>query len=406
LKVLQLCLRVPDPPGDGGAIAMKAIAESLINAGAKVKILAFNTRKHFVDPNRISNSFRKATSLETVYLDATVKVIPAFLNLFSNDSYNIERFKSRAFASRLVQLLKENDYDIVQVESIFLAVYVGLIRQHSKAKIVLREHNVEYLIWQRMAASCKNILKKKYLSLLAHRLRQFETGMINSYDAILPITAEDASMLKADGCKLPLLVTPLGLDVQKYSSFANRESDFSVFHLGSMDWMPNVEGIDWLVREVLPSLRNSGSEIMVYLAGKNMPARLKALQNKNLRVEDAISDAVKYMSGKTVMIVPLLSGSGMRVKIIEGMAMGKTIITTTIGAEGIECTHLENIIIADSPAEFTRWILHCSRDREFCQRIGKNAMQLAASKYDNRIIGSNLYQFYVNELLGSFNLAP
>lgn len=398
MKVLQLCIRIPDPPADGGAIAMRAMATSLMQAGAAVQILAFNTRKHFVDPGKTDPAFSRATNLQAVYLDATVSIIPAFLNLFSSESYNITRFISAEFEKKLAALLQSGNFDVVQLESLFLAPYVKTIRQHSTARIVLRAHNVEYLIWQRMAGSCKSFIKRQYLRLLAEKLKNYEISMLNEYDAILPITREDEAVLRNDGCTKPLLVTPLGLDPAKYSRENRDMKKFSLFHLGSMDWMPNVEAIDWFLTNVFPALEKK-SDITVYLAGKKMPAWIKHLGSRMLIVEDAISDAISYMSDKTVMVVPLLSGSGMRVKILEGMAMGKAVISTSIGAEGIDCRHEENILIADTPAEFVNWILACKNDPALVARIGDNAARLVSTRYDNSAIGRRVYEFYNRELV-------
>ncbi len=397
---MQLCLRVPDPPGDGGTIAMRAITGSLISAGAKVKILAFNTQKHYVDPEKTDPSFRQSTAVEMVYLDTTVKVLPAFLNLFRKDSYHIQRFISKDFETKLVEILKAGSYDIVQLESLFLAPYVDTIRKHAAARIVLRAHNVEYRIWQQLAYACRNPLKRWYLSHLAAKLRTYEIAMLNRYDAILPITAEDEKLMREDGCRLPACIIPLGLEIGRYQATEMEIPGFSLFHLGSMDWMPNLEAVEWFLKKVWPEVQARDPGISLYLAGKNMPEAIKRRRDAGLIVEDFISDAIRYMSNKAIMIVPLLSGGGMRVKIMEGMALGKTIISTRIGAEGIACKHGENILIADSATEFIHWILECRKNPELCRRIGAAAAHLAASEYNNDIIGKKLYQFYLQILKG------
>lgn len=407
MKVLQLCLRVPDPPADGGAIAMKSIAESLMSAGVKVKILAFNTRKHFVEPSSLNTGFAVSTSMETVYLDATVRIIPAFLNLFSASSININRFKSGEFEKKLEEILKTEHFDVVQLESLYLAYYVETIRKHSKAKVVLRAHNIEYLIWERMAGAAKGFFKKKYLALLTRKLKRFELSMLNRYDAILPITGEDSKVLLRLGCRIKIFVVPLGLHTGLYPISAKGRQNFSLFHLGSMDWMPNLEAIHWFLKEIWPLVKENEPGIRLFLAGKNMPESIRqAADGDKLVVDDFISDARKYMSDKTVMVVPLLSGSGMRVKIMEGMAMGKTIISTSIGAEGTGCTHLQNILIADHPEEFVKWIHRCKNDPEFCTKIGLQARAYVDAHFDQAVIGQNLLNFYLNDVADPLNLQP
>jgi polysaccharide biosynthesis protein PslH len=394
MKVLQLCLRVPFPPRDGATIAMFNLSDSLIKVGAIVKALSFNTKKSFINPNVIDAAYSNAVNLETINLDATVKSLAAFLNFFKpEESYNIKRFYSLPFENRLVALLKESEFDIIHLEGLYLAPYVEAVRKHSKAKIVLRAHNVEYIIWQRLSEAANNPIKKFYLSFLSKRLKEYETSMLNKYDAIVPLTSDDEALLKKDGCSLPMFLLPIGVDTKKYSA-TNSNKEFSLFHLGSMDWMPNIEAVDWFLTNVWHQLKKELPEIKLHLAGSSMPERIKKLADKNLFVYDRIADAQKFMSDKPVMIVPLLSGGGMRVKIIEGLASGKIIISTSIGAEGIGYTNNVNILIANDPNEFISAIKKLYDNTAIQKSISKNARMLAEKSFDNEVLGKRLFDFY------------
>ncbi|MFI5219273.1 MAG: glycosyltransferase family 4 protein [Bacteroidia bacterium] len=394
MKILQLCIRVPFPPSDGATIAMYNISKSFYENGAQVKILSFNTNKNYVMEEKISKEFREKTGIETVDIDLSVKPLLAFLNLFSNDSYNVSRFVSTAFEEKLKKILAAENFDIVQLEGLYVSPYLDIICGHSKAKVVLRSHNVEYIIWERLAESSKNLLKKKYLAFLAKRLKKYELNLLNRYDAIVPISPADEQAFEKLGCRIPVKTISLGVDVSEYPNSENLPADFSIFHLGSMDWMPNLDAVDWFMNAVYPKLVSIIPGVKIYLAGKNMPERIKQRANKNLIVLDRIDDAKTFMKDKTVMVVPLLSGGGMRIKIIEGMAVGKAIVSTTIGAEGINYTHQKDILIADSPDEFCSAVLKLKTDNDFCKAIGMNARKLAAQQYDNKTIGKELLKFY------------
>lgn len=394
MKILQLCLRVPYPPNDGATIAMYNLGQSLIEAGAQVKALSFNTKKHFVANDKISKEYKQAVSLETVYLDATVNPLHAFLNFFkSGESYNIKRFYSEEFDVALKKILVNASYDIVQLEGLFLTPYIDTIRRHSKARICLRAHNVEFIIWKRLAAAATNPLKKKYLSFLAERLKNYETSLINSYDAVVALTAEDKNLMQNMGCTRPMHIAPIGIDTAKYD-IDNNESDFSLFHLGSMDWLPNIEAVTWFLNNVWDSIKAEIPNIRLHLAGKSMPQKIKKMADKNLFVYDRIDNAKKFMLGKPVMIVPLLSGGGMRVKIIEGLAMGKIVISTSVGSEGIDYADGNNILIADTPQKFTEQVISVYRNSELQKKIKAAAKILASEKYDNKKIGQKLFKFY------------
>jgi glycosyltransferase involved in cell wall biosynthesis len=396
VKILQLCHRIPFPPTDGGNIAMYNICRSLLLQGNEVKILALNTKKHFTDIRSLPEQFVNETNLESIYIDTSVKKLQAFFNLFTTKSYNIIRFYSAEFEARLVELLGKEKYDIVQLESSFMLPYLSCIRTNSTAKIVLRAHNVEHVIWERLYKSEKNFFRKNYLKLLTRRLKTFETSHLNKLDAILPITFDDEKILRNLGCKIPVHVTPLGIDLKEYKVVSEEIPQWSLFHLGSMDWLPNLEGIEWFLKNCWNPIHNEFPDLKLYLAGRGFPKHLVEAGYPNVICEREISDSNQYMQRKRIMIVPLLSGSGMRVKIIQGMALQKTIISTTIGAEGIECSDGENILIADTPQQFLEAVNRCLSDKIFAEEIGKSGRELVEKKYTNEAIGKGLHGFYSN----------
>jgi glycosyltransferase involved in cell wall biosynthesis len=269
------------------------------------------------------------------------------------------------------------------------------IKKYSNAKIILRAHNVEWLIWKRLADACTNPIKKMYLRFLTKRLRSYENQIINSFDGVVALTSEDKKLFIEEGCTTPVYIAPIGVNTAGYDlkEHKNTGDTLSVFHLGSMDWMPNLEAVDWFLKNVLPKVLSKNKYVKLFLAGKSMPQHLLGLQSQHIFVEGEIKDAKNYMNTKDVMIVPLLSGGGMRVKIIEGLALGKIIISTSIGAEGIEYTNGKNILIANTPDEFCTAITKCF-DKNFRQAISAEAKLLAQTKYDNAAIGKKLFEYY------------
>lgn len=393
MRILQLCHKVPYPPRDGGSIAMNNLTQGLINTGNQVRVLAINTPNNLVYIDEIDQEYVKSTKIEAVYIDTAIRISAAFFNLFTDKSYNIERFISDDFDSKLAEILQEEEYDIVQLESLFVAPYLGTIRKYSKAKVVLRSHNVEFEIWQRRSAACKNPLKKAYLSLLTTRLKKYEIDHMNKYDAIACITTRDMEMQEELGSAVPMTDIPIGVDEIK-DAIVEIADPVSLFHLGSMDWMPNLEAIEWFLNDVWGDVKKALPEIKLHLAGKGMPQWLMNTTDPNMETMGHIKDARQYMNNNGIMIVPLLSGSGMRVKIIEGMALGKVIISTAIGAEGIEYEHGKDIFIADTPNEFVEAIVKCSTDIDLCKAVGRNAKELVRNKYDNIVISQKLIEFY------------
>ncbi len=393
MKILQLCLRVPFPPRDGGAIAMHNLSEALTSNNHEVKILAFNTKKHHVEFDELPSNYKSIYSLECVPLDAKVRVWDGFLNLFSDKSLNVSRFDVQAMHDKLKAILEQNEFSLILIESLFMIPYVKTIRKYSKAKIVYRAHNIEHVIWKRLAIKTANPIRRLYLAFLANRLKKYETGVLNDLDAIITLTTEDSDWFIRNGFSKGILVSPVSLDVSKYNSTPISNSFLNIFHLGSMDWMPNVEAVDWFLENVWPLVENRHPGLVLHLAGKGMPQKYFALNSSTIKVYGYIDDLNAFMDGKQLMVVPLLSGSGMRVKILEGMASGRTIISSTIGAEGIDVSDGFDILIADDPDAFVRQITKCLTDQENTLRIALNARKTASEKYDKNIVGQQLSDF-------------
>jgi glycosyltransferase involved in cell wall biosynthesis len=378
---------------------MFAMTQSFTAAGCEVHTLAINTQKHFVNTSTLPEWFSKQTKLETVEANTDLKAVDAFFNLFSNASYNMVRFDVPQFHNKLKEILQQQTYDVVQLEGLFLSPYIATIRANSKALISLRAHNVEYLIWERMAANTTSFLKKSYLNLLARRLKREELQAIQQVDCILPISQVDERTYRELGVKVPMLVCTAGVDEKLLTLETAEKEENSLFHLAAMNWQPNVQAVKWLMEKIWTLVHAKFPNVNIYLAGKDMPPEFFNLDSSNVRVMGRVEDAKTFMLSKNIMLVPLLSGSGMRIKIIEGMALGKVIISTSIGAEGISYTHKKDILIADTAADFAAAIELALKDKLLCQNLAKNARELVVQKYSNSSIVSKLLDFYRSQLL-------
>lgn len=394
MKILQLCNKVPFPPKDGGCIAMNNLTHGLLNEGHEVKVLAINTPKHFVDIEKLPKEYLQKTNIEAVYVDTTVKTIDALVNLFTSKSYNVSRFYSLKFEQKIIEVLSKNNYDIIQLESLYVSMYIPVIRKCSKAKIVLRAHNVEHMIWERNTENETNPLKKKYLALLTKRLKAYELSIIPSVDGIAAITKEDEWWFLKHNLSIPVEVIPFGIELKKGFDKNVSSDPYSIFHIGAMDWSPNIEGVNWFLNNVWNKIYKQYPRLKFYLAGRNLGNEFNSWTDKNVVIEGEVDDASDFMRSKGLMIVPLLSGGGMRVKIIEGMAVGKVIVTTRIGSEGISYENNKNIIIANGPEEFIKAISRYISDPEFLKPIGTHAKELALKEYNNSHITKKLIEFY------------
>ncbi len=395
MNILILCKKFPYPQKDGEVIAIYNNIKAFHRLGHKVTVLAINTLKHYTDVASLPAEVLELAEFKAVTVDTGVKPGAALKNLFSGGSYHIERFISKQFDDLIKEHLINNQFDLVQCEGLYLGPYVDTIRKHFEGPVIMRSHNVESQIWERLAANEKNPLKKFYISLQAGRLQQYELAQLNRYDAIVPISSDDEGKMRAMGATKRMYTTPCGSDLDRYEPYQNsKPNPNSIFFIGGLDWLPNQEGIKWFVKEVWPTIKTKHPALEFYIAGRNMPEWMNELNGNGIHILGEIDDALGFIAENAIMIVPLFSGSGMRIKIIEGMAMKKAIVSTSIGAEGIDYSDGLNISIADEKQEFIDKLNQLLADENRVAAVGENARELIESRYNNLTFAAQLIEFY------------
>jgi len=398
MEILMLTNKMPYPPKDGGSIATLSIARSFSELGHKVTVLAMNTSKHHFNVDDIPGSISKQIEFIGIDVNTDVSKWDAIKNLLvSSVPYNAQRFISTDYDHKLSEVLQSRRFDVVHLEGPYLGPYIRTIRKHTTALVSMRPQNVEHEIWHRTAAQSKD-LKKLYIANLAKRVERFEVSMLNNYDVMVPITQRDGDLFKKLGCKIPMLVTPTGIDTGTFNPDYENFDYPSLFHLGALDWPPNQEGLKWFFAKVWPKILKEFPDLKFYLAGRNAPPEFDKFSEPNVEFLGEVESAHDFIRSKAIMVVPLLSGSGMRIKIIEGMALGKAIITTSIGREGIDVTHEKNMMIADCPDEFLNAVRFLLSGKEKAVAMGKQAVEFVNHHYDNLSIMKALSDFYIKHL--------
>jgi glycosyltransferase involved in cell wall biosynthesis len=369
------------------------LTRGFYEAGHKVTVAAINTKKHFFPPDEMPQENQALADFHSVLLDTDVNWWEALTSLFRGDAYNIQRFVSPDFEKLLSGILRENEFDIVQLEGLYLLPYLLVIRKFSKAKIVLRAHNIEHLIWERNSKMAKPGAKKWYLQNLAARMKEFEIYNLNSCDALVPITNVDAARFVELGCKLPLHTCPVGVNLNGMEE-VNETEPLTLCYIGSLDWTPNVEGLEWFLESVWPKVSQQFPELKFFIAGRNFPPEFPSKEYACVESVGEVENSRAFIRSKSMMVVPLFSGSGMRVKIIEAMAEGRPVVSTAVGAEGINAVDGAHLLLADTPDAFARQIKRLIKDRDEARRMGSHARAFVKENYDNKKLVSNLVDFY------------
>ncbi len=399
MKILFLTNKLPYPPRDGGSIATLNMLTGLRDAGNSITCLALNTSKHSFPVEKIPDEPGKSIRFMGVPCDSAIKPARMLLNLlFSRKPYIAVRFDVKAYRKRLRTLLKSESFDLVQLEGPYPGLYLEEIRKWSKAPVSLRAHNVEHLIWKRKAFHEKMLPKRWYLEHMAARLKKFELNVVRDSDMLIPITPLDEDCFRREGYSGPALTVPAGLVMEAYP-FSPLPGQATLFFIGALDWLPNLEGLEWFMEHVFEKLIARIPHLQFHVAGRNAPAHFEEkIGHKNVTYHGEVEDARKFMQTYRVMVAPLLTGSGIRIKILESMALGRPVVTTSMGIRGIPAENHRDVLVSDDPDEFKDHLVNLFSSVEEADRLAAAARLLITHNFDTLGLSNRLNQFFKTQV--------
>ena len=393
MKILVLGNRVPWPLHDGGAIATYGMLRSLAENGAEVDFFSFNTKKHFAE-NAIIEKYFGFCKVHLVSLDASIKPLKALWNLLFGGSYHMERYDNLDAAVELYDLIQSSNYDCVMAEGLYsMPIALRVVKQLSvkadglgsneihensnesvqkkSIKWVYRSHNLEYQIWERLAISEQQPLKRWYFALQSKRLKRYEIDAWCQMDAIVPIVETDSTVIQATVSEIQknnqlnsgysvlnqpqIHVYQPGIAIESPFAFVHRP--LSIFHIGSMEWQANEQGVMWFLKKVWPLVLSAQPNVKFHLAGKGLSKTDPRFFQTGIVNHGEVDDAEVFMQSHGIMIVPIQAGSGIRIKSLEAMALGVPVVSTSIGAQGLTVESGTQMLIADDPEGFADGIM-------------------------------------------------
>ena len=391
MNILQLAPQVPFPLSDGGKVGIFNITKHLARRGHRITMLALQ-RTDPIDYGPLE----EYCDLVTVPHSNENSVSAAVANLLSDLPYNISKYRSRTYEEALRNMLCSKSFDVVHCDHLHMAYYGVLCKTLTEVPIVLREHNIESLIVSRYAERVRIPGFRWWLNVQKHRIRAYEAHMTAEFDANCVITEADRRKLLDIQPSAHTVVIPAGVDESLLRAPAPTEKiPFSVAMVGSFDWPPNQDALWWFVHDILPRVVAKVPEVTLHVIGKEVPARVKAMEGNNLVVRGFVPDLGRELSRYHLMVVPLRVGGGMRLKIIESFALRVPVVSTSIGCEGIECEDDVHILHADTEEAFVRQIERVFRDATLGGRLATDAYALVNEHYRWDRIAEQFEQTYL-----------
>ncbi|MCR9173259.1 MAG: glycosyltransferase family 4 protein [bacterium] len=388
MKVLCIGNKPAYPKVDGGCVASAAFLNDLIHAGCSVHYAFLYTDKHPFKEDLFPSAFKEQVNIKARYVNTSVKKLDAFKHLFSAASFNVERFYSKQFETELVQLVKEQNFDTIIFDNVFSARYQSKLKEEfPQTPCFIRSHNVEFEIWESLADGTRNWIVRSYLKKLAKDLRRFEIAAYNHSQGVLTITEDDHEELKKLGVTSNIQHIPVSVTIPDY---AHSYDQNGLFHLGAMNWRPNVEAVDTILK-YLPVWVERNPNTHFTIAGIQSKERYDHLESESVTVEGFVEDITTFVQSQGILVAPIQSGSGVRIKILEMMALGVPIITTTLGAQGIADT--SGVLIADDHESLAEAVYALRNDEKKRQELGQKAKSIITLHHNSVTISQKVLEF-------------
>lgn len=379
MNILQLMPQFPFPMTDGGKIGIGNITRQFAGQGHTVHLFAVSASP--VSQEQRAEAGQWAKSIHVVEQDITNSPLNMLHSLLSPLPLYVWKFARNAVIAYLDQICNAYNIDCIHADHSSMIPLAMYARRKTGAPVGLRIHNVEWLIWQRYAERFGRLHPARvYLRGQADKLREYESRFYPQFDVCFPITADDAGRARVMAPEGNYVVAPAGVNLDEWTPSEGERTPTELVLATTYQWVHNVDGALWLINEVLP-LAGREHDVHLTLLGKDPPARLTSLGRSDVTVTGFVESVRPYLSRAGVYVAPLFVGGGIRIKILEAMAMELPVVATPVAAEGIGATPEDGLFIADTAEEFARVVSMLVGNPALARERGARAREFIARRY-------------------------
>lgn len=393
MKILQILPKIPYPPIDGHKKSMWGIIKHLSELGHEIDVIAYRQNQNY---SEYLSEINQYANLFVVNVYTKNKLCGVIKNLFSSVPYNLSKYKTNEFEKYLNEHLITHNYDIVHVTNAHMGWVVDLIRSISNVPVLLREENFELTIMERYYKNQTNVLLKRFAYLQFKKFLNYEPQLCEKFDKCIMMSKEDENRLKKLNPNAKTKVIPLGIDKELLNINRTESEKYSLVHVGSLDWYPNYDGLKWFINKVFPLIVNKIKGVKLYLYGGGITQKFYFPESikGNIIVKGFVNNIWDDVKDKSLAVVPLRIGSGIRVKILEMLASGINVITTSLGKEGIPAEDGKELLIADTEEQFVEKIVDYFQGKYNQDLLTENGKKLIHENYLWDIIAGKFEQTY------------
>jgi len=297
---------------------------------------------------------------------------------------------SRELAAEIQKLTARVDFDIVQIEHGSMGMYLDALPARLQKRAVWVLHDIDFDKFMRISQIERTPAKKIRAWVHGTMMKRWQPRVANRFGLCITMSEPDRQVLLSSNSRLQIHVSPNGVDTQQYQPIADESPTSEMLFIGNMGYEPNVDAANYFCNEVLPLVKKKIADPTLSIVGINPTASVMRLASDRVFVTGSVPDVVPYYRRSRICVVPLRAGSGTRLKILEAMALGRAVVSTPVGCEGLGVRDGENILVADSPELFAHHVVRLLTDCELRARIAARAREFVVESYDWDIITGKL----------------
>lgn len=376
LDLLVIATSVPYPPVWGYAQRCFQLARQLARRH-RVTMVCYSLADQASDVADLAEYVHEVVAVLQRPTPGWGRRLGQLRSICSSDPFHSRGTQTSAMQTTVDQLVTSGCVDAVIIES----SQMGWLSVAANVPVYVDEHNIESELLERMARSERSSLRRVFYQLEYRRYRRFE-GMVWDRSAGCSATSQrDASMISSRRPEIPVAVVPNGVDIEHFSSESDEPLPCRLVFTGLLDYRPNYDGIHWFLDEVYPLIQRKHPSVELQIVGHGSPEVLRALRRPGVQVTGRVPDLRVHLDQAAVAVVPLRIGGGTRLKVVEAMSMGRAIVSTTLGAEGIDVVHDTHILLADEATDFAEAVVALLDDPRRRTRLGTSARRLVTDQY-------------------------
>lgn len=396
MNILFVSITVPYPAIDGGRIRVLNLLKRLVNQGDNLTFVALKTKD--TDPEGIEYLRNLGIDAHLVE-DESNKPKFLYRAIFHRKPFTVAKYYSDDFARKLENLIRKKSFDIIHFEMLHSGQYLDDLSE--KIPTLLSLQNIDSVVWQRLAEYSKSKIQKIGYRHQSHTFRRYEKKMCPKFNTVTCVSKIDKDILSAICSQADIDLIPNGVDLDLYRPKYEQEKENVLVFTGSMDWLPNEDAAVYFTQHVFPLIKQNIKSVKFQIVGSNpTESVLKLGKQENVVVTGRVEDIKPYIAQATVYVVPLRIGGGTRLKILEALAMGKAVVSTPVGAEGLDLSDGEDIFLAEDVESFAETIIRLMNSKDHRRQVGMAGRKFMEKEYSWDKIGKKLREVY--ERISSF----